>query len=93
MIAKRLNACRVFSAQNPNEVTWSKYWTPKLYIENSTGNVKENVWYTVMFNASMEAFVFERRRVAGTFIENLELYQFPFDTQVLSIDALAASVP
>lgn len=35
-----------------------------------------------MFNVNMEAYVFERRRVSGTFIENLELDQFPFDTQV-----------
>ena len=69
-------------AQNLNEVDWSKYWNPRLYVDNAVGQLKETVWNTVMFNANMEAYVFERRRVAGTFIENLELYQFPFDTQV-----------
>ena len=43
---------------------------------------RETVWHTVMFDPEMHAFVFEKRRIAGTFVENLELYQFPFDTQV-----------
>jgi len=46
------------------------------------GDPRETVWHTVMFDREMRAFVFEKRRIAGTFVENLELYQFPFDTQV-----------
>jgi len=38
-----------------------------------------------MFDPEMKAFVFEKRRIAGTFVENLELYQFPFDTQVETV--------
>jgi len=46
------------------------------------GEPRETVWHTVMFDPDLQAFVFEKRRIAGTFVENLELYQFPFDTQV-----------
>jgi len=34
---------------------------------------------------SWDAFVVERRRVSGTFLENLELFHFPFDTQVRQV--------
>jgi len=50
------------------------------------GEPRETTWHTVMFDVDLQAFVFEKRRIAGTFVENLELYQFPFDTQVESIN-------
>ena len=34
------------------------------------------------FNEKGEAIVIEKRRVKGTFLENLELNDFPFDVQV-----------
>jgi len=68
--------------QKTNDIDWSKYWEPQLYIDNVVGEPRETTWHTVMFDAELRAFVFEKRRIAGTFVENLELYQFPFDTQV-----------
>ena len=68
--------------QKTGEIDWSTYWEPQLYIDNVVGEPRETVWHTVMFDPEMHAFVFEKRRIAGTFVENLELYQFPFDTQV-----------
>ena len=68
--------------QKTSEIDWSKYWEPQLYVDNVVGEPRETVWHTVMFDPEMHAFVFEKRRIAGTFVENLELYQFPFDTQV-----------
>jgi len=38
-----------------------------------------------MFDSEMKAFVLEKRRIVGTFVETLELYQFPFDTQVSTV--------
>ena len=38
-----------------------------------------------MFNNHGEATVYERRRIKGCFLENLELDEFPFDTQVIAI--------
>jgi len=51
-------------------------------VDNIVGEPRETNWHTVMFDSELRAFVFEKRRIAGTFVENLELYQFPFDTQV-----------
>ena len=72
----------VYILQKTGEIDWSRYWEPRLYIDNVVGEPRETVWHTVMFDREMRAFVFEKRRIAGTFVENLELYQFPFDTQV-----------
>jgi hypothetical protein len=71
--------------QNVKQIDWTNYWNPRLYVDNCTGRLNETVWYAVMFNAEMEAYVFERRRVTGTFVEYLELNQFPFDTQVCAV--------
>jgi hypothetical protein len=68
--------------QELKDINWSKYWNPQLYVENSSGPQTEKIWYTVMFNEDMQAYIFERRRVSGKFNAIFELYQFPFDTQV-----------
>ncbi|BFZ21949.1 hypothetical protein BsWGS_24988 [Bradybaena similaris] len=62
-----------------------KYWNPKLYIENSYGDPKEMFRYRVVFNDKGEAFMSEKRTVKGTFMENLELDDFPFDVQDLTV--------
>ena len=68
--------------QKPSDVKWENYWNPKLYIDNTVGDPKETIWKTVVFNSNQEAFIYERRRIKGVFLENMELNQFPFDTQV-----------
>jgi len=61
----------------------SEYWNPKLYVDNCVGELKETINHTVVYDVrTWEAFVVERRRLKGTFLENLELFHFPFDTQV-----------
>lgn len=40
-------------------------------------------YYDLQFGENDEATVYERRRVKGCFLENLELDDFPFDTQVI----------
>lgn len=51
-------------------------------MENVYGEAKETVWYSLTFDELGQAIVFEKRRVNGSFLEYLELNQFPFDTQV-----------
>lgn len=68
--------------QNTEQVKWKKYWNPRLYMDNCVGDPKETIWYSVLFNSRHEAYVVERRRVKGTFVQTLQLTQFPFDTQV-----------
>ena len=40
------------------------------------------MWYMCSFDDKHHCTVYEKRRVNGTFLEYLELEQFPFDTQV-----------
>ena len=61
---------------------WSEYWTANLVLDNALGDVKEETWHTVSFDELGRAMVYEKKRVKGSFLEYLELNQFPFDTQV-----------
>ena len=60
-----------------------KFWNPLLYIENILSETKEATWLTATCNTRGEAFVLERRRIRGLFMENLELNDFPLDCQVI----------
>ena len=89
----RIVSCRIVadvfvqfqSLQHIDDIEWEKFWNPKLYVENNLGEPQETIWQTLMFNAKGEATVYERRRIKGCFLENLELDEFPFDTQVTSL--------
>ena len=61
---------------------FARLWNPKLYIENSLGDPKEQIRHRIMYNDKGEAFIYEKRVAKGTFMENLELDDFPFDVQV-----------
>jgi len=78
----RISLVQFQSLQHIEDIEWEKYWNPKLYVENNLGEPQETVWQTLMFNSRGEATVYERRRIKGCFLENLELDEFPFDTQV-----------
>ena len=66
-------------------VDWATLWDPKVYIENAVGEPKLTTSRQVEYNESGEAFVVERRRARGTFMETLELWEFPFDVQVIVV--------
>lgn len=59
-------------------------WNPKLYIENSINEPKEEISYELQKFYDMTK-VFERRTIKGFFWEKLELEHFPLDIQELSI--------
>ena len=59
-----------------------KFWNPLLYIDNILSETKEATWQTATMNNRGEAYILERRRVRGVFMENLELNDFPLDVQV-----------
>ncbi len=65
-------------------MTWEDYWNPNLFVENMLGDTKENIWHMLSFDDSGICTVYEKRRINGSFLEYLELEQFPFDTQVKS---------
>ncbi|ESN93036.1 hypothetical protein HELRODRAFT_189657 [Helobdella robusta] len=68
-----------------SEIDWSNYWSPKLSIDNVFGDPKETVWHTVLFDSRGTAMICQKRRVNGSFLEYMELNQFPFDTQDLTV--------
>lgn len=64
-------------------MAFEELWNPRLIIDNAIGEPKENISTNVVYDSTnWEAFVVERRRVRATFIETMELFHFPFDTQV-----------
>lgn len=75
-----LSQCWFF--QKSNDPTWNDYWMPKLYVDNSVSEIKDTVWHAIVRNENNEAYISERRRLKAVFLENMELNEFPFDTQV-----------
>ena len=68
--------------QSTSEVNWKNYWTPQLYIDNTASEMKDHTWRLIVRNENNEAYVYERKRVKGVFVQNMQLKEFPFDTQV-----------
>ncbi len=70
-------------------------WNPNLYVKNALGDVKEEVACELVnnFDEPVHAvdkdqdiiYVWEIRKVVGTFWEKLELNSFPADVQQLSL--------
>lgn len=54
-------------------------------MENTVGDPREHVYQMITFNEFGHAFLCEKRRVSGVFLENLELNHFPFDVQVREV--------
>ncbi|VDK29723.1 unnamed protein product [Dibothriocephalus latus] len=75
-----------------SEYDWLHNWTPKLYIENTIGETREQLHQMIALNEFGHAFLVEKRRVSGVFLENLELNHFPFDVQDLTI-TVASNLP
>jgi len=66
-------------------IDYTKLWKPLLFIENIIGGDRGKEELTWLLDKSGQAWVFERRLLKGVFAETLELYDFPFDVQELSI--------
>jgi len=71
-----------FPLQELKRIDLDKFWNPLLYIDNILSETKEATWLTATVNHKGEAYILERRRVRGIFMENLELNDFPLDVQV-----------
>jgi len=75
---------RTIFVQNPEAIDWEQYWNPKLYVDNTVDEPQQTVGHTVIYDVNAwDAYIVERHRLKGTFLENLELFHFPFDTQVI----------
>jgi len=73
------------SAEKLAEVDFNYYWNPNLYVENAQSQTKEKVWSTAVLDEVGECYIIERRRMKGVFAETLELNDFPFDCQDLTV--------
>ena len=55
-----------------------------MYIDNSVGDLKNDVWHKVVYDGIDIPMIYEMRKIKGIFLENLELNDFPVDVQVKS---------
>jgi len=60
-------------------------WNPQLFLENAYGAPKVKQWYEVWTSPQGLRYVHENRIVHTVWSETLELWDFPFDTQDLSV--------
>ncbi|CAF1489915.1 unnamed protein product [Rotaria sordida] len=79
---KRLSDGKSISLQNYAQSNWH----PQLYIENTFGELKEQIRYTAKKSKEdNQIYICEHRDIKGLFWEKLELHHFPSDVQDLSI--------
>ena len=80
------------STEELKNVDLSALWSPCLYIENALNEQKDSTWQTASVNSRGEAYISERRKLRGVFLENLELENFPLDVQDLSITVVSERI-
>jgi len=74
------------SQEQRKTVDLEKLWSPKLFTENVLGNPKTKIWKELWVEPySGEVYILEKRVVCGVWGETLELWDFPFDCQDLSV--------
>jgi len=88
LIRSKWREPRLDAYKTGDEVDWADYWNPKFFIENAIGEPKTTIAHFVEFNEEGDAFVLERKRCKGTYMEQLELWEFPFDVQDLSVTVM-----
>ena len=71
-----------YTSFQKGQIDLSQYWNPEIYIDNVIGEPKRTSFIHVEYDANGQAYIVERRRVKGTFVETMELWEFPFDVQV-----------
>ena len=69
--------------QETDDIDLEKYWNPKIFIDDVIGQASVKHSLVVERSSCDEAYIVERKRVRGSFVEKLELADFPFDLQVL----------
>ncbi|KAH3838170.1 gamma-aminobutyric acid receptor subunit gamma-3-like [Dreissena polymorpha] len=61
------------------------FWNPELIMQNTLDEPKARVWHEVHLTDMGEAYILERRKIKGKFNETMELNNFPFDIQGISV--------
>jgi hypothetical protein len=70
---------------NLEQEFFSKLWNPQLFLENTWGAPKIRMWYEVWTSQQGVRYIHEQRLIHSVWSETLELWDFPFDTQDLSV--------
>jgi len=60
-------------------------WDPEIYIENNIDEPNERTRIEVKYEDGGKCYIVQKRRVTGMLSERLELYNYPFDSQDLSL--------
>ncbi|OWF35286.1 gamma-aminobutyric acid receptor subunit rho-3-like [Mizuhopecten yessoensis] len=68
-----------------SEKDLSQFWCPRLLVHNVMDASKDRTWRELVHDKGGAAYVVEKRRIKGHFSEKLELMDFPFDYQSLSL--------
>ena len=71
--------------QEIDEIELHTLWSPGIHLQNVRGDVTPDTWHSVGFNKKGEASIVQKWRVRAAFTETMELKQFPFDSQDLTI--------
>lgn len=70
-------------------INWNNIWTPKMVVSNVIGDVKIMTSYSAQYDSSQRALAIETKKFSGQFYESMELYDFPFDKQDLTVVAMS----
>ena len=64
------------------KMDWKTCWNPQLFLENALGQPREINW-KIPHRIEGQVWVEQKQIFRGTFAETLELWDFPFDVQVM----------
>lgn len=67
---------------------WKPKWSPQISIDNVISELKNETWYKVSEEKGLK-YIYEMKRIKGTFYEKLELEKYPFDVQNLNITMIS----
>lgn len=75
--------------KSTEDVDWSQYWDPKLSVDNVIGEAKANVSNHLSYDKNGRAIVLQSIKIGGMFYEAMDLNQFPFDSQDLTVSIVS----
>jgi len=60
-------------------------WNPEIFVENAIGSPTQKLEYGVERDGNGTNYQVIKNRMRGTFFQQMDLYEFPFDTQVSDV--------
>jgi hypothetical protein len=69
-------------------LNWIPKWTPELQIVNIIQEAKSENWYRIGEDNG-KLYLYEMKKIKGSFYEKLELHYYPFDVQNLTLSFMS----